>query len=122
MARQLWHTRFRSTSMAAMRASGPVPKPQAAGSTRQPPLSLAKSRFGVSPATLSWMLVACTFGSSSRRLLHRRDLLAFPGFADHVVDRDARFLNDTDLRCFLGFTMPLTPGLPVESFISKAVT
>lgn len=48
--------------------------------------------------------------------------LPFPGFAAHVVDRDAPFLSDTGFRSFLGFHMPLTPGLSVESYIRAAIT
>ena len=48
--------------------------------------------------------------------------LQFPGFAAHVVDRDALFLSDTGFRSFLGFTMPLTPRVIVESYIREAIT
>lgn len=47
--------------------------------------------------------------------------LQFPGFAAHVVDRDAPFLSDTGFRSFLGFTMLLTPDLAVESYIREAI-
>lgn len=47
--------------------------------------------------------------------------LPFPGFAAHVVDRAAPFLSDTGFRSFLGFHMPLTPGLSVESYIRTAI-
>lgn len=48
--------------------------------------------------------------------------LKFPGFAAHVVDCDTPFLSDTGMRSFLGFTMPLTPGLTVENYIREAIT
>jgi hypothetical protein len=47
--------------------------------------------------------------------------LPFPGFAAHVVDRDAPFLSDTGFRSFLGFHMKLTPGLNVESYLRAAI-
>ncbi len=48
--------------------------------------------------------------------------LQFPGFAAQVVDRDAPFLSDTGFRSFLGFTMPLTPGMTDENYIREAIT
>jgi hypothetical protein len=48
--------------------------------------------------------------------------LEFPGFTAHVADRDAPFLSDTGFRSFLGFTMPMTPGMTVESYIREAIT
>lgn len=47
--------------------------------------------------------------------------LPFPGFAAHVVDRDAPFLSDTGFRSFLGFHMPLTPVLSVETYVRTAI-